>query len=138
MSDALVSPDRDITIGKLSFTLSGSFQTLKALQHAFRMDLLPLQASILHMRQDEIAGLVAIASGKPELQDEIGQAILDELDVSGADYRMLKAELLAWLAVAMTPKRDREKKARDMARVIGSLKKPASRGKTTRGSASAS
>lgn len=132
MTDHLVSPDRQVTIGKQTYTLDGSFKTLKAIQHAFGKDILFVQAGVLDMRQDEIARLVALASGAPE--DEIGQGILDEYDVTGADYQHLKMELLAWLAVAMSPKRDREKKRQAMQEVIDRL--TASRGGSTSGSAS--
>ncbi|MCE9566371.1 MAG: hypothetical protein K8U57_30475 [Planctomycetes bacterium] len=129
-----VTPDRTIAIGPRSLVLSGNFGTLKTIQHAFAQDLIPLQARIFEMRQDEIARLVALASGTDEA--EVGQLLLDELDVTSTDYLMLKAELMAWLAVAMTPKRDREKKVQATAEMLARLR--GSRGGSTASSASAS
>ncbi len=119
MLDSFVSPERRITIAGNPFTLDGSFKTLRSVQHAFNQDILFVQARVLDMRQDEIARLLSIATGKDE--EEVGQLLFDELDVAGVDYQFLKAELLAWLAVAMTPKKDREKKSQQMAGVIANL-----------------
>lgn len=134
MSDNLVSPEQQLVIGDQTYVLDGTFQTLKAIQHAFGQDILVVQARILDMRQDEITRLIAAASGKDE--DVIGQAILDQMDLAGTDYMLLKGGLLTWLALAMTPRRDREKKALALAETLERFK--ASRGETTRSSASAS
>jgi hypothetical protein len=135
VSDAQISPERQIAVGGQALTLDGSFRTLKAVQHGFGQDLLRVQARVLDMRQDEVARLLALASGLDE--DAAGQMILDEVDVAGAAYQMLKAELMAWLAVAMTPRADREKKARALDALIDKLRSPASRGGSTSSSASA-
>lgn len=120
MSEHFVTPDRQVAFGGRTFTLKGTFAVLRDMQHAFKQDLILLQSRVIDMRQDEIARLIAIAGGGNE--EEIGQLVVDELDVTGTDYLMLKAELLAWLAVAMTPKRDREKKAQAMAELIERLR----------------
>jgi hypothetical protein len=129
MTDHLVSPDYTLPLGSKSYPLDSSFQTLKAIQHAFQQDLLPIQARVLDMRQDEIAKLIAIGSGQPEI--EIGQAVLDEVGLTEAGYQLLKAHLMAWLYIAMAPKADREKKRKEMGELIGKLS-PASRGKSTK------
>jgi hypothetical protein len=119
VTDYFVSPDRDIQLGDLTIRLDGSFAALRAIQQGFGKDILLVQASILDMRQDEIARLIALATGLDELL--LGQAILDNYDVTGRDYQRLKAELMAWLAVAMTPKRDRKKKAEANQAIIDGL-----------------
>jgi hypothetical protein len=129
MTDHLVSPDYTLPLGTITYTLDPSFKTLKAVQHAFQQDLLPLQARVLDMRQDEIAKLIAIGSGQPE--DEIGQAVLDEVGLTEAGYELLKAHLMSWLYIAMAPKVERQKKAKQMGELIGKLS-PASRGKSTK------
>lgn len=136
MTDHLVTPDREITIGETSFTLRGSFEALRAVQHGFAQDVMLVQARVIDMRVDEVARLIALASGAKE--EGVGQLLLDEVDVTSTDYLILKAELMSWLAIAMTPKRDREKKARAMAELLEGLRNPASRGGSTGSSASAS
>lgn len=134
MTDHLVSPDREIKLGELTLTLSGSFATLRAIQQAFGKDILHLQASVLDMRQDEIAKLISLASGEKE--EAIGQTLLDEYGVDSVEYVSVKYELLSWLAVAMTPKRDRKKKSEALAEIVTNLK--ASLGRNTSDSASES
>lgn len=134
MTDHLVSPDHRLSIGGREFILSGSFATLKAVQHAFGQDIMLVQARVLDMTVVETALLLSAATGLSH--DDTGQLILDELDVAGVDYQKLKAELMAWLAVAMTPRRDREKKALALKSVLEKAE-AASRGPSTRNSASA-
>jgi len=129
----MVSPERQIKIGDKPYSLDSNFKTLRAIQHAFNQDILQVQIRILDMRQDEIARLIALGSGGNE--EEIGQALFDEFDITSTEYQFLKAELLAWLAVAMTPKRDREKKSQQMAELIADLHSP---GPSTKSSASVS
>lgn len=119
MTDHFVSPDREITLGDLTIKLDGSFAALRAIQQGFGKDILVVQASVLDMRQDEIAKLVSLATGLDELH--LGQAILDNYDIAGRDYQRLKAELMVWLAVAMTPKRDRKKKAEASQAILDGL-----------------
>jgi hypothetical protein len=133
VSDFFVSPDREIPLAQIRITLNGSFATLRAIQQAFGKDILNVQAGLLDMRQDEIARLISLATGLDELL--VGQTILDHYDIAGRDYRQLKAELMAWLAVAMTPKRDRKKKAEESQAIIDSLSD--SPGPSTSSSASA-
>lgn len=116
----LITPDKTITIGERSFTLVGSFEVLRDLQHAFAKDIIPLQASVMHMRQDQIAKLIAIASRSNE--QEVGQLILDEMDVADSAYIVLKAEIMTWLLLAMTPKKDREKKSAEVAKIVEGIK----------------
>ncbi|CAN5263653.1 hypothetical protein BH10PLA2_BH10PLA2_00680 [soil metagenome] len=118
--DASVSPSASVTIADKQYTLDPSFATLRSIQQAFNLDIVAVQASILDMRQDEVAKLISLGSNANET--EIGQAIFDELDVAGTDYFMLKAALLKWLAIAMTPKRDREKKSQQIIAIIDRLK----------------
>ncbi len=133
MSEHFVSPDREITLGDLTIRLDGSFAALRAIQQGFGKDILVVQASVLDMRQDEIARLISLATGLDELL--LGQAVLDNFDIADRDYQRLKAELMAWLAVAMTPKRDRKKKAEASQAIIDRLSD--SPGPSTSSSASA-
>lgn len=132
-----VSPDYPITLAGKSFTLDGSFATLRSVQQAFRRDLIDVQASVLDMRQDEIAQLLAAATGGSA--DEYGALLLDEIGVTSPAYQMVKAHLMAWLAIAMSPKADREAARARMGELIGRLAgPPASPGPSTRSSPSAS
>lgn len=124
----LVTPDKDIQIGERKFTLVGSFKVLKELQHAFQRDIIPIQASVMHMRQDQIAKFIAIANAASShsltapTDEEIGQLILDEMDIADNDYIVLKAEIMTWLLLAMTPKRDREKKRPELNEIVRKIR----------------
>jgi len=132
-----VSPNYPLTLAGRFLTLDGSFATLRAVQQAFRRDLIDVQAAVLDLRQDEIALLLALATGGTA--DECGALLLDEVGVTSPAYQMVKAHLMAWLAVAMSPKADREAKRKSMGELIGRLENPpASPGPSTRRSPSAS
>ncbi|MBP3958337.1 hypothetical protein J8F10_24070 [Gemmata sp. G18] len=137
MTEHLVSPDYSFTLADRSFTLDGSFATLKAVQHAFKEDLLAVQARVLEMRQDEIALLLATGCGEKE--QDTGAWLLDEVGVTGTEYQLLRGHLMAWLLVAMTPKRERAERKKTMGELIGRLTAPSgSSGTSTRNSHSAS
>lgn len=125
----LVTPDKTIKIGDQAFTLVGSFGVLKQLQHVFARDIIPLQGSVMHMRQDQIAKVISIAASVNE--DAVGQLILDEMDVADNEYIILKTEIMTWLFVAMTPRREREKKSAEMSVILDSVKKSLSSPGTT-------
>jgi hypothetical protein len=114
--DALVSPSRTIPVGGRQYVLDGSFATLRAVQEAFQEDVVHLLLRLMDMRLDEVAKVIAVAHAatrhapSPPTEDEIGQAILDDLGPMTAAYGALKSELFAWLNVAISPKADREKK----------------------------
>lgn len=134
MTDALVSPSRTVTIGAKDYRLDGSFATLRAVQEYFRKDVVQLLVRMMDMRLDEVASLVAIASGNPDKPDEIGQLIVDELGTMTAAYGTLKTELFAWLNIAVSPKAEREKKSAEMTAILAS--RSPSPGPTTSGSPS--
>lgn len=137
MTEHLVSPDYSFALAGREFALDGSFTTLKAVQHAFKEDLLAVQARVLEMRQDEIALLLATACGAKE--QDTGAWLLDEVGVTGPEYQLLRGHLMAWLLVAMTPKREREGQKQKMGELIGKLEQlPASLGESTRNSPSES
>jgi hypothetical protein len=111
-----VSPSRTITIGDKSFVLDGSFGTLRAVQEAFDRDIFRLLLSIMDMRFDQVAKLVAIASG--DSADSVGQHIADTIGVMTSEYGVLKTQIFAWLNVALAPKADREKKSAEMETLV--------------------
>lgn len=134
--DALVSPSRTVSVGGTPYTLDGSFATLRAVQEAFKQDVIAVLMSILHFRSDEVARLIAIGSGRPEKADAIGQEMLDAVGANTPAYYLLKNELFAWLNVAMSPKAEREKKSAEMADMIATARARFP-GPTTSGSPSA-
>lgn len=134
MTGHLIGPEYVLPLAGREHVLPGDFATLRAVQHAFREDLIDIQSRILTMRTDEIALLLATAL-KADVT-ETGQLILDEVGVTEPAYQMLKAHLMAWLHIAMAPKADREQRKKAMGELIGELgRPPASRGKRTRKSA---
>ncbi len=135
---SLVSPERTVAVGPLSLALSGTFGTLKAVQHAFGRDVVQILLSVRDMRLDEVVKLLAVASGRPDDEELIGQTILDEIGIFSPGYTALKAELTGWLDLAISPERDREKKARALDGILAGLKTSASPGGPTRNSPSAS
>jgi hypothetical protein len=129
----LVSPDRRVTVAGKEYTLDGSFRTLKAIQHGFGKEIIGLWGTITAMAFDDLARLIALgiegSGGKAPAPEVIEQEIVEEIGID--DTRAL---LVEWLLIAMSPKRDREKKARLMAEVRERSNK-ASRGPSTRSSA---
>ena len=82
---------------------------------------------ILDMRLDEIAKLISTGIGPAApTQDEIGQAIIDAMDImemrASADYYLLKTELIAWLTVAIAPESTREKKSAEVQAMLDKQK----------------
>ena len=141
MSDAAVSPERTVTLAGKEFVLKGNFGVLKAIQHVFREDILQVQARVPDMRQDEIVQLLAVglkASDIEIAEDAISEAVI-EIDISSVEYRFLKFQLTGWLAIAISPKSLREKKAKALDALLAELTaRLASRGTTTNNSVSAS
>ena len=121
-----LSPNHTITIAGKDYLLDGSFATLRAVQEAFKKDIVFVLGSILEMRVDEIATLIAIGSSRDA--NAIGQDILDTMNVMhfrvDADYYLLKTRLISWLTVAITPKDAREKKRAEMHAIIEKQKSP--------------
>lgn len=139
MAETVLSPEiQTVSIGTTSFTLNGAFATLKALQLAFAKDIVQLQGGVLEMRQDELSKLIAVAavaSGEQTTVDDIGALMLDQIDITGTEYFLLKAAIMTWLAVSIAPKADREKKALEMVSRLKMLQTSASLGTTTNASA---
>jgi hypothetical protein len=132
----LVSPEVSLPLAGTTYPLGTTFAALRSVEHAFKEDVLKVQARILDMTLSEIAKLVSVGTGVDE--EKVGQLLLDEVDVSGVEYQLLKARLMGWLAIALAPKADREKKSAAVADMLNRLATPASRGKSTKPSASAS
>jgi hypothetical protein len=119
-----VSPSRTIAIAGREYVLDGSFATLRAVQQFFREDIVKLTIGVTRMRLDEVADLIAIASGHPDKANEIGQAIIDTIGAHGIDYIRLKTELTAWLIIAISPPADRQKKKEAMDAILASQSSP--------------
>src|SRR5690242_19828139 len=113
-----LTPSRTVTVAGKQYTLDGSFATLRAVQEAFQKDVVQLLIGVMDMRLDEIARLVAVGSGQPQAADAIGQSILDDMGTMTPEYVLLKTELTAWLYVAVSPQKDREKKSEQMQALI--------------------
>ena len=125
MSDHLLEPTILLKIAGKEYALDGSFNTLKALQQGFDKDIMDVWASVIHMRLDEFTKLVTMliqCSGKSADESVIGQWIVDEVDVLGKEYRLLKAQVMNFLLLAMTPKIDRQKKRVELAEMIESMR----------------
>ena len=139
MSDNLLQPLRKIKLGERELTLLGDFAALRLLQQTFDKDLIHLQRAIMYLRQDEIARFITAVlqsnGDKAVTEEEIGGLIVDEVGVGEPAYEQLKGELMSFLAVAMTPKKDRLKKAEELAAVLEKLQLAASPGQTTNSSA---
>ena len=138
-TEHLISPERTITIGEKSYTLDGSFATLRNVAHAFGKDIIYLIGDILTMRVDQVALMVALGIGKRDDADLIGQEIIDVMDIvspsSASEYMTLKLELLAWIQIIVSPKSDRLKKSQGFAALLSKQKSArASLGKNIKGS----
>ena len=125
--DNMLSPSRTIMLADKDYHLDGSFGGLRRVQESFDKDIVLILCDIMDMRVDEIAKLIAVACNGDV--DAIGNAILN-MGIMGNDYIVLKTELIAWLNVAVAPKKDREKKSAEMNELI--LKMSASRGQNTK------
>ena len=116
-----------MTLAGKEYCLSGSFNTLKELQQAFGKDIVQLQSGIHLMRLDEFAKLLAVlirCSGHEADEVKIGGWLVDEVGIAGQEHELLRLRVMAFLAVAMTPSRDRQKKRAEMAAVIGEVTQP--------------
>jgi hypothetical protein len=134
VTDHLIDPSKPVTVGGKTYTLDGSFKTLKAVQHAFEKDVVDVQVEVYRgMRFDDMARLISVGiagSGEtPPALEAIEQEIVEEIGITETRYLLTE-----WLVLAMTPKRDREKKARAVAEAIAALRGD-SPGTTTGGSA---
>lgn len=140
-TDNLVSPDFELEIAGQKYLLDGSFGTLKAIQQAFNRDIVPFQASLLDLRNDELVKLLALLThfagptAKPLDETTIGTWLLDEVGIvkSKADI-VLRVQLMAFLRIAMTPKQERQKKRTQMREWIDQMQ-AASPGESTDASA---
>ena len=134
MTDHLVSPDAMMSIAGKEYCLDGSFSTLKALQHAFGKDIVDVQSSIHLMRLDEFAKLLCIlveCSGHRADEGVIGAWLVDEVGIVSYEQDGLRLRIMGFLAVAMTPNREREKKRSEMANLIAEHASISSLGENT-------
>ncbi len=126
-----------MTLAGKEYCLNGSFNTLKELQQAFGKDIVQLQSTIHMMRLDEFAKLLAVlirCSGHEADEAKLGEWLVDEVGITGQEHELLRLRVMAFLAVAMTPNRDRQKKRAEMEAIIAEATQP-SRGLNTDASA---
>lgn len=117
MIDYLVGPEYRLTFCGKEHVLDGGLKTLKAIQHEFKKDVLDVLAELRDMSFEQHAKLIhiGITSDAPSL-DVIEQAIIDEIGI--VDVRW---HLQAWLVISTTPKRDREKKTKEVTELLRKL-----------------
>lgn len=101
----MMSPDRPVTIGGQTYTLDGSFRTLKAIQTVTGKDVLDVLVDAIQgkHRFDDLANLIRLGiEGSGQQAPDIAE-IEQEIGIRQA------AELvMEWLMAATSPKRDRE------------------------------
>lgn len=118
MTDNLLSPDRPIEIAGQTYTLCGSLKALKGIQEAMDTEILQfLVLKLSTLSFDRLAKVISIAieagaAKSPDLAT-IETAIVDEIGIMNA--RSIVGE---WLVLATTPKKDREKKALELASLL--------------------
>lgn len=131
----LVSPDAIVSIAGKEYVLDGSFGTLRALQHTFGKDIIEIQSSIHKMRMDEFAKLLSVlveCAGHKLDEVTIGAWLVDEVGITGHEHNMLRLRIMTFLAVAMSPNRERQKKRAEMDEILSSFS--ASHGENTESS----
>ncbi len=129
--DHLLSPDRTVTLGGTTYTLDGSFRTLKAIQHHFGKEILAFagDAMALRLRFDELAALlhIGITGGgtEPPALEAIEQAVVEDIGINDAAFLAIE-----WLTAAVSPKKDRAGNVRGVLKALEPLRaKPAPRKK---------
>ncbi len=132
----MLTPTRSIAIGGKDYSLDGSFGTLKAIQEACAKDIVVVLSDVFEMNFIHLARLVAIGSGKDT--DPIAESIVNDVGLMTQEYVVLKTEILAWLATAVSPQKDRQKKSEQMQKIVDGQKTKLSLGDNTASSASAS
>jgi hypothetical protein len=130
MSNALI-PDHEVEIAGTTYVLDGSLATLKDVQHLVDEDIYSfIFSKITRCRFELIAKLFAIgiqnAGKKPPELATIEKEIVEEKGINWA-----RGVLLIWLEVASTPKRDREKKKKDLVDAINKMNSYISPGSST-------
>lgn len=103
----LVTPEMSIKIGEKDYTLSGSMECLKKLQHHFKKDILEVLSDMPKMRFDEQAKIIEIAiddfGTKPPAIETIETWIVDEVGIAP-----IRNVIQGWLLVITSPKKERE------------------------------
>jgi hypothetical protein len=129
MTDHLVTPDSSITVGGQTYTLDGSFKTLKDIQHATDQEIIIFTRQLARARFDVMAKVIEIgirnAKQTPPPIAAIEQAIVEDLGIE-----QTRIALYQWLAIAATAKAERKKKADEIAGILAETSQD-SLGKTT-------
>lgn len=124
--DHLLSPDRTLVIDGTSYTLHGSFRTLKAIQHHFGKEILALSGEAIRfqLRFDEMAAMfrIGIQAGDAKAEapalEAIEQAIVEDIGINDAAYLAIE-----WLTAAVSPKKDRAGNVQGVLKALEAVKK---------------
>lgn len=138
MSNTLVTPECILKVAGREYLFEGNFATFKALQHALKKDVAEIQASVFTMPLCDFVALLHTlvkSAGGIATEDEIGNWLINDVGIDSPEYVMLRGEIVVFLTVAMSPRRDREKKKADMTEFLQSVKSAAFRGENTSASA---
>jgi hypothetical protein len=114
MPDFQITPDQTIEIAGHTYTLDGSFKTLKDIQTATKTEIIKYINGLWESPFEQMAKVIDIgirnAQQNPPLLPTIEQAIVEEIGIIQA-----REKLMTWLGLAVTPKAEREKKAKRLA-----------------------
>lgn len=138
MTDALVSPDAIVKIAGREYVFEGNFATFKALQHALKKDVVEIQGSIFQMSLGDFVTVLHTlvkCSGGVASEDAIGQWLVDDVGIDTPEHMYLRGEIIAFLAVALTPKRAREKKKAEITKALAEMRASHSPGQSIGNSA---
>ena len=120
--DNLVIPESKITIEGKEYVLDASTKTLKDIQHAVGVEIVAFLNE--HAREagfDTIARLFDIGIRNAEGQKSPGIEAIEKHIVDEMGVRMAALTAVAWLFVAISPKRERPKKSEEMANLLQTM-----------------
>jgi hypothetical protein len=138
MTDALISPDAVVKIAGREYVFEGNFATFKALQHALKKDVVEIQGSIFQMTLGDFVTVLHTlvkCAGGVATEEAIGQWLVDDLGIDSPEHMYLRGEIIAFLAVALSPKRARDKKKAEITKALAELRQQHSLGQNIGNSA---
>jgi hypothetical protein len=117
--DFLVTPDLPIKINGKSYNLSGSFNSLKRIQHATGKDILVTLEKFLELDFVECAKIMQIAID--EAGDKVDIETLEEWIVDVVGISPIRSILQGWLFVCTRPKIEREEAKKTVGKILEGL-----------------
>ena len=124
-----------------TYDLLGTFGLIEAVEHALQRGVAQIAVEVTGpMPAYDLAKLVAAvlsASGSSMKPKEAGDLLWNKVGLVGEENATLRLHLYAFLSICLAPPPEREAKANDMGKLIGSLE-AGSPGETTTALASAS